>query len=317
MYLPIGFDPTDVSTQSTINYVGECSSYSNGYKCKKCEGGCHWDSDCQEGLHCKSRLGFEAVPGCQGESGALDMYGKGICFDPHPPSVSPGSANCTMDNDCALCRTCVDDEDCFGDLRCANRTANATVPGCSISADSNPSIFSETNICKSAPLLFIFTLSNDKLNERIEIQLNAGFRPLTFPGSGALVNYIGECSNVTYQCNRCEAGCSTDEDCSGELTCLQRTSYEHVPGCFHEGGELDMEGKNVCYDSSSKPELIWWNDHCSNCPECGGRCRRDGDCRGHLRCAKRDGLEDVPGCRWGSNTTNGEFLGKWKSNYCE
>ena len=131
-----------------MNYVGECSNYNGGYKCKKCEGDCDYDSDCEGRLKCFQRKNFEAVPGCEGEGGARDMYAKDICYDPSVPSVSPGAENCTQDNNCDICTTCENDEDCFGDLRCAKREANNTVPGCYISNTTNPSITSDTNICK-------------------------------------------------------------------------------------------------------------------------------------------------------------------------
>jgi hypothetical protein len=132
------------------------------------------------------------------------------------------------------------------------------------------------------------------------------------------VNYVGECSQSSYLCGRCEAGCTVDDDCQSDLVCLERNATEHVPGCFHEGNTaLDMKGKNVCYDDPSKPELLWYGNcnHRHPCPKCGGGCEGDYECKDHLRCAKRYGLEDVPGCRWGSNASYPTFLGDW--SYCE
>jgi hypothetical protein len=143
-----GFLPVDKSSESIVNYVGECSWGNKGYKCKKCEGSCHYDSDCMNELKCFHRHGFEAVPGCDGEAGTLDMYGKGICYDPHLPSVSLDTTNCTLYNNCTKCSTCQNDDDCFGDLRCTDRETNSTVPGCHISTSTNPPITSDQNFCK-------------------------------------------------------------------------------------------------------------------------------------------------------------------------
>lgn len=148
-----------------------------------------------------------------------------------------------------------------------------------------------------------------------------GFRPLSFPGNGGVINYVGECNPLTYLCNRCEAGCTSDEDCVGDLVCQKRTGFEPVPGCFHEGGPYDMKSKGVCYDGSLKPELLYYGHHCKDyhphpykCPLCGGGCENDHDCKGDLRCAKRDGLENVPGCAWGLNSTLHQYLGD--TSYC-
>ena len=129
-----------------MNYVGECNK--NRYKCKKCEGSCHDDGDCADGLVCKHRVGFEAVPGCEGESGNLDMYGKNVCHDPKLPTVFLDRTNCTAFDNCTLCSTCETDDDCLGNLRCAEREVNTTVPGCDISTTTIPSYGSDQNMCK-------------------------------------------------------------------------------------------------------------------------------------------------------------------------
>ena len=135
---------------------------------------------------------------------------------------------------------------------------------------------------------------------------------MTFPGNAGVINYVG-CSQGSYLCSRCEAGCTADNDCAGNLVCKIRTAFESVPGCFHEEGPLDMAGKGVCFEDITKPQLHPCRDH--KCPVCGGGCHKDEDCIGHLRCAKRDGLEDVPGCAWGVDTTLHDFLGDM--SYCK
>ena len=47
-------------------------------KCKKCEGDCDDDDDCDKNLFCFRRSSFELVPGCAG----LGIEGRDYCFDP-------------------------------------------------------------------------------------------------------------------------------------------------------------------------------------------------------------------------------------------
>jgi len=284
------FQPVNVSNHSIVNYVGQCDPYT--YLCKQCEGGCRSHDDCEYDLLCKSRVGFEAVPGCTGEAGELDIYGQNICYDPHLPEVEPAEAGCAGFNNCTECSfPCGNDEDCGGELRCADIDTGFSVPGCTIAN----SAFLGKDTC---------------------------FRALNFPGNAGVINYVGECNNQTYYCERCEAGCTTNYDCAGSLVCLERHQMEPVPGCFHPGGNLDVLRKNFCYDGDLlKSELIWYGDHCTRvfgnrgCPECTGGCWHDSDCYDHLRCAVRDGLEDVPGCRWGSSGTLTQLL-EGHYNYC-
>jgi hypothetical protein len=134
-----GFDPVDVSAKSVVSYVGEC--WNGDYTCKECQGSCYYDKDCTDGLKCKHRNGYEAVPGCTGEAGDSDVYGKNICYNPSLPEVEIGFMG-------AICTNCTEDSDCQGALRCAARDAKSTVPGCSITQKTTPSLSSDTNICK-------------------------------------------------------------------------------------------------------------------------------------------------------------------------
>ena len=81
----LGFLPT--SENNVINYVGECGS--ENYLCGACEGDCDSDSDCEEGMVCVDRNGYEAVAGCSGEGGDRDLYGKDICVPTSPPVPTP------------------------------------------------------------------------------------------------------------------------------------------------------------------------------------------------------------------------------------
>ena len=136
---------------AVVNYVGECSQ--STYLCKLCEGDCDSDADCEGTLICAQRGAFEAVDGCSGEGGSRDVYGKDMCVNPPapdptpaptPPPSPPSLTNIQyVGNPCSVafsggqCEECTgdcdNDDDCAGDLRCAQRsktTGVENVPGC-------------------------------------------------------------------------------------------------------------------------------------------------------------------------------------------
>ena len=102
---------------------------------------------------CYKRHGFESIPGCTG-GGENDVFGKSYCVDPRDlitpaptdaptqkPSMEPtvsldlrfiGREACHPHSPCNICvGDCDYDEDCKGDLRCAQReNAHQHVPGC-------------------------------------------------------------------------------------------------------------------------------------------------------------------------------------------
>ncbi len=101
-----------------------------------------------------------------------------------------------------------------------------------------------------------------------------------------------------------------------------------MPGCYKEGGQWDMAGTGVCYDENLvKPELRFYSiaNHSDGYPYCDKGCLDDADCQqGLLRCAIREGLEDVHCCRWGSNSSIEDFYASvpnshnyWKSRFLE
>ena len=313
-----GFKPIELP--GFANIVGKCGP--STYLCKECEGSCTHDADCEKGLKCWSRFGFEAVPGCSGEGGNRDVYGKGLCYNPILPTNKVRWGNkCTEKKPCKICSgKCTVDADCLGDLRCARREPEIDVPGCTFPPNKKwLRDVASHNYCKyvksrTFTLKFLsMNLTNDSM-----IYLS-GFMPNSFPANAGTVNYVGECGTESYLCNRCEGACKSDDDCIGDLKCMERRSFEAVPGCFREGGFMDMEGKNICYDAliETQPELrecSWLRTHVKKCHECQC-CHDDHDCNGDLRCAVRDGLEDVPGCSWGTKTSLKDFLGG--TNYCK
>lgn len=79
-------------------------------------------------------------------------------------------------------------------------------------------------------LLFVFTIMT-------------GFLPTSQSG---VINYVGECGSESYLCGMCEGDCDNDENCSGDLVCVQRSGNEPIQGCTGEGGDRDMYGKDIC-----------------------------------------------------------------------
>jgi hypothetical protein len=63
-----------------VNFLGK--DYCRDYKCKKCQGDCDSDSECEGGLKCFQRDGREEVPGCSGSTDH-DLSGRDFCYDPN------------------------------------------------------------------------------------------------------------------------------------------------------------------------------------------------------------------------------------------
>ena len=86
----------DVCFERPDNYVfrtgnGGNDNRGNPYLLGACEGDCDRDSECEEGLVCFQRTGFEPVPYCEGVG---RRAGDDICINP-TPEVRDDSINCT------------------------------------------------------------------------------------------------------------------------------------------------------------------------------------------------------------------------------
>ena len=147
-----GFEPETVP--DTVNYVGECSS--GGYQCKECEGDCDDDNDCEGDLICHQRSGFDSVPGCGGEGGSRDVFGKDVCIKPNAletKEVTFVGNPCNADGTpCEVCTgDCDRDSDCAGSLRCAQRgrrDGKENVPGCDWGEGSDSIRLDNDDFCK-------------------------------------------------------------------------------------------------------------------------------------------------------------------------
>jgi len=129
-----------ITRPGTINYVGECGE--GKYLCGLCEGDCDDDLDCEAGLICSQRDGYEPVEGCAGEGGQRDMFARDVCV-PGPPTVKYVGSPCTDYFSSGKCNECTgdcnNDSDCYGNLRCAHRFdsigGQEDVPGCAWSGE--------------------------------------------------------------------------------------------------------------------------------------------------------------------------------------
>jgi hypothetical protein len=110
-------------------------------------------------------------------------------------------------------------------------------------------------------------------------------------------------------CDVCTGDCDGDDGCLSGLFCFQRAKDEtsQVPGC-EVGGAQDIPGADYCYSPDAPlPSLIWLGtgkDACTMskpCNRCVGACVKDSDCKGNLKCFKREEGETdlIPGCRGG------------------
>ena len=141
---------------------------------------------------------------------------------------------CSSSNNylCGLCEgDCDSDTDCEGDLVCMTRNDIEPVIGCS--GEGGPR---DVWVCVQYVFFFYYVFL---LNQHILLFGHQGkdvcFNPnlVVFPDSLTISDI--ECSQSN-ECLRCEGGCSSDEDCAGDLICFDRIGLESVPYCVT--GEL-------------------------------------------------------------------------------
>ena len=122
--------PSPTGIEPLRDQVGGCNVYA---QCERCYGGCRDGSECEEGLSCFVRRGFEAVPGCEGPGVRAQAY----CYDPLYGGLAEESllavrdVECDKKDRCDKCQgRCSQDEDCEKDLVCYRRFGLEVVPGC-------------------------------------------------------------------------------------------------------------------------------------------------------------------------------------------
>ncbi|KAL9181331.1 hypothetical protein ACHAXT_010136 [Thalassiosira profunda] len=101
--------------------------------CERCVGECNDDTECEEGLLCIQRRGFEFVPGCEGPG----ERGANYCYDPFAGGLTEedllteNEKECDKKDQCAKCHgDCEDEEGCEDGLFCFRRNEFELVPGC-------------------------------------------------------------------------------------------------------------------------------------------------------------------------------------------
>lgn len=218
----------------TINDLGQ--EYCDTHLCRRCQGDCDNDDQCEGSLKCFQRRENEKVPGCKGGDGS-DTRGKDYCYRPEdvddndeeqPPGSSQinylGRDYCTTSRPCRKCQgDCDNSDQCNGSLKCFQRSGNEAVPGCSGGDGSDT---------HSKDFCFDPSDGGDDDDQP--------------PGSNT-INDLGREYCDTHLCRRCQGDCDNDDQCEGNLKCFQRSGNEPVPGCSGGEGE-DTRGKDFCYD---------------------------------------------------------------------
>eukprot|EP00980_Cylindrotheca_fusiformis_P000758 scaffold175_cov153-Cylindrotheca_fusiformis.AAC.10 len=251
-----------------------------------CEGDCDDDPDCEDGLVCFQRDENESVPGCSG--GSSDSSRTDYCIpkynSPTPaPAPTPTSSRpplrITQSFPLGLCEgDCDRDVDCQSGLKCFQRGAGDSVPGCS----GGSSDHSRTDYC-----------------------IPKGGSPVSTPPPTPVPAPTPTSSRPplkitqSFPLSLCEGDCDRDVDCQSGLKCFQRDAGESVPGC--SGGSRDHSMTDYCIPKggSSWPPLRVTQSFPLGL--CEGDCDRDVDCESGLKCYQRDANESVPGCSGGSS----------------
>jgi len=200
----------DADDRKELMRVGNNGSPSSAFPLAECEGDCDRDGDCQDGLICFQRTGFETVDGCFGE----DELKKGTDVCIVGPTLSPTASpsdytgsflklvyvgDCDNNKECqaenfplqACEGDCDNDSDCEPGLLCFQRNGNETPPGCRGEGIKgrdycyNPGTSSPTPAPSSAPETCFLCQSDNNLEPFVGFDLfevvDATFYPTISP----------------------------------------------------------------------------------------------------------------------------------------
>lgn len=226
-------------------------------------GDCDVDDDCLDELVCFQRNADEDVPGCRGKTRNTMDY----CITPLPeesielpialitmsPTMSETAAATEMivalesvgDNTgmvLGLCQgDCDVDSDCLDDLICFQRDNLEEVPGCAGSGsrsfdyciiDPNPSTFSptemETTIMTGAPTIAP-TIAPTEPQIAVAAEEASILEPTMTPTMEPMLVTVDKYRDGLL--GLCEGKCKEDDDCEGDLICMERDEEDEVPGC--------------------------------------------------------------------------------------
>ena len=144
-----------------VHFIGNpCTKEYDSGKCPACRGDCDKDSDCEEGLRCAQRNGYDGndkVPGCNWGPNSDDIRFENddYCF---LPIRAPGQINyvggCSPAEGGYLCEQCEGhcstDDDCVGNLICFDRSGYGAAPGCH-GEGGDRDVHGQRNVCVAAP----------------------------------------------------------------------------------------------------------------------------------------------------------------------
>ena len=264
----------------------------------KCQGDCDRNSDCEGDLLCFQRGGATTIPGC---AGLAPLDGTDYCWDPRDKPPSGRVARVGNNGHPSVlfplgrCHgNCVDDTECARDLVCWERSRHIQyVPGC----QGQPGPTDSSNYCVE-PLDLPDSLREQTPHHTVAVaQATAEVLP---------VEMVVVDPNPVAPLGLCEADCDSDEQCLGDLICLQREKSEDVPGCagiprdyfdycIHPSSLIT--GNSNAMDDSDNPPVTTGNveEPTTTIGVCQGGCQVDGDCKDSLLCFHRR-FGPVPGC---------------------
>ena len=232
--------------------MGECGYYDNEV-CGLCQGDCDEDSDCEEGLVCIQRDGFEQVLGCTGHGGIFDRSGNDVCsLDYCNINVVAGKTFFLEVAD--LCLKV--DFNTEGSISVDNLNTHCTMEGesSSITAISflEDSFMKNRAVYKGTYNGEIYITQDQSITEVMPL-----FQGFTGPNGGfvlqvVLPSCIQEIQDVANpctdyfgagNCHICTGDCDYDSDCAGDLKCFERYyDLEEVPGCnFTDFNDRDSD----------------------------------------------------------------------------
>lgn len=112
----------------------------------------------------------------------------------------------------------------------------------------------------------------------------------------------------------CQGDCDSNNDCSGNLVCYQRSRGSSlVPGCRGDPDALGDGDEDYCIlPTASFTQLELVGNGLDSLTVCQADCDKDSDCEGSLLCYQRKmGIDKVPGC-----SGHADSMGDGTEDFC-
>ena len=216
---------------ATIGQIADVSFH--GTNLKSCMGDCDSDTDCDSGLRCMQRSGYEPIPECSG----TPSVGWDYCLPEFTPSPTlnptmqptPPPVENHADMKCVVCTDVPTNWMVENGIECKgwNQIPSRCTPYnayytywernrfCELSCFNGGSPYPGAPCC--------------------EIEEPQADEPVTeSPTSAPTVTKLGQLRNEARQGQNldvCEGDCDSDEDCRSGYTCFHRFENEEVPFC--------------------------------------------------------------------------------------